>query len=114
MPPAASSSPRVTTLPTTTAASSTTVTGVSLCLLTTRPWPDTIAEVERVERMPFDRGVSTGLIREISESVHVNYIAANLAAVSPPARPWIPVVFTPLHGTAHTSVGDVLEAAGVP
>ena len=75
---------------------------------------DTIAEVERVERMPFDRGVSTGLIREISESVHVNYIAANIAAVSPPARPWIPVVFTPLHGTAHTSVGDVLEAAGVP
>ena len=51
---------------------------------------DTIAEVERVERMPFDRGVSTGLIREISESVHANYIAANLAAVSPPAIPGSP------------------------
>ena len=75
---------------------------------------EAIAKVERVERMPLDRGVANGLIRDLSEAVHTHYIAANLAAVTPPSHPWIPLVFTPLHGTAHTSVGDVLEAAGVP
>lgn len=75
---------------------------------------DAIAAVERVERMPFDRGIANGLIRDIHEAVHDHYIAANLDAVTPPSCPWIPMVFTPLHGTAHTSVGDVLRAAGVP
>lgn len=75
---------------------------------------DTIAAVQRVERMPFDRGVANGLIRPINDAVHENYIAANLAAVTKPACSWIPMVFTPLHGTAHTSVGDVLQTAGVP
>ena len=62
---------------------------------------DAIAAVERVERMPLDRGVANGLIRVINEAVHTNYITANLAAVAKPSRPWIPMVFTPLHGTAH-------------
>jgi phosphoglucomutase len=75
---------------------------------------DTIAAVDRVERMPFDRGVANGLIRDLDGTVHDRYIAANLSAVSVPDTPWVPMVFTPLHGTAHTSVGDLLEAAGVP
>ncbi len=75
---------------------------------------DIIAQVRRVERMPFDRGIANGLIREMPESVHANYLACNLAAAPSAAISWQPIVFTPLHGTADTSVGEVLRAAGVP
>ena len=73
-----------------------------------------IADVQRVERMSMDRGVANGLVRVLEPETHQRYIDANLSALRRKPQTLIPVVFTPLHGTADTSVGDVLEAAGVP
>ena len=73
-----------------------------------------IARVDRVERMSLDRATANGLIRTIQADVHDRYIAANLAVSRWPNARNIPVVFTPLHGTADTTVGDVLRQAGFP
>ena len=74
---------------------------------------DHIAGINRVERMPLDRGTANGLIRVLETEVHSRYIDANLAIIGGSTPPLIGVVFTPLHGTAASSVGDVLTAAGV-
>lgn len=73
-----------------------------------------IAKVDRVERMSLDRALANGLVREIPPEVHERYIEANLKLSRCPSARQMPVVFTPLHGTADTTVGDVLAAAGFP
>jgi len=73
-----------------------------------------IAEVDRVERMSLDRALANGLVREIPPEVHQRYIEANLKLSRCPSARQMPVVFTPLHGTADTTVGEVLVAAGFP
>jgi phosphoglucomutase/phosphomannomutase len=73
-----------------------------------------IAEVDRVERMSLDRALANGLVREIPPEVHQHYIEANLKVSRCPSARQMPVVFTPLHGTADTTVGEVLAAAGFP
>jgi len=73
-----------------------------------------IADVDRVERMSLDRALANGLVREIPSEVHGRYIEANLKLSRCPSARQMPVVFTPLHGTADTTVGDVLAAAGFP
>ncbi len=73
-----------------------------------------IEQVERIERMSLDRAIANGLVRIIPPDVHERYIEANLAISRRPSARNISVVFTPLHGTADTTVGDVLRAAGFP
>ena len=73
-----------------------------------------IASVDRVERMSLDRATANGLIRTIQKDVHDRYIQANLAISRRPLSRDIPIVFTPMHGTANTTVGDVLREAGFP
>jgi phosphoglucomutase len=73
-----------------------------------------IAAVKRVERMSIDRGIANGLVRALEPEVHSRYIETNLAILRRQTQALVPVVFTPLHGTADTTVGAVLTAAGVP
>ena len=73
-----------------------------------------IGRVERVERMSLDRATANGLIRTIPSDLHNRYIQANIAISRRPSARNISIVFTPLHGTADTTVGDVLRAAGFP
>jgi len=75
---------------------------------------ETIAGVDRIDRMSFDRGVSNGLIRVLDTEVHARYVTTAIRSTPPIQAKLIPIVFTPLHGTADTSVGDVLKGAGVP
>lgn len=71
-----------------------------------------IEAVETTERMSMDRAQANGLVRVIPTEVHSEYIAANLAVSRHPEARSTHVVFTPLHGTADTTVADVLSAAG--
>ena len=73
-----------------------------------------ISKVNRVERMSLDRATANGLIRIISPEVHQRYIDANIAISRTPSARNVSIVFTPLHGTADSTVGDVLRAAGFP
>jgi phosphoglucomutase len=75
---------------------------------------DFIKAVETTERMSMDRAQANGLVREIPEEIHGEYIAANLAVSRHPNARSTHIVFTPLHGTADTTVADVLDAAGFP
>ena len=75
---------------------------------------DFIAAVETTERMSMDRAQANGLVRVIPAEVHTEYIAANLAVSRHPDARSTHIVFTPLHGTADTTVADVLDAAGFP
>lgn len=73
-----------------------------------------IANIDRIERMSMDRASANGLVRIIPPEVHQRYIEANLAIGRKSSLRGIGIVFTPLHGTADSTVGDVLRAAGFP
>ena len=75
---------------------------------------EAIADVTRVERMSLDRGVASGLIRILDSEVHTRYVETTIRSARSQSNPLLPMVLTPLHGTADTSVGDVLKGAGVP
>ena len=71
-----------------------------------------VAEVDEVHRLPWERALDEGLIREIGADLHEAYLAANLAcSVAAEARS-AHVVFTPLHGTGDGTVAALLERAG--
>ncbi len=74
-----------------------------------------VRQVERVEyvEMPdFDTAKATGLISWIDPKVHEAYVSLNVEQSLAPSQRQARVVFTPLHGTADTSVGAVLQRAG--
>ena len=73
-----------------------------------------VEEVERVSkihRLSLAEALRTGQVLDLPESLHEAYIAHNLS-LSTSASRTAKIVFTPLHGTADTSVGDVLRRAG--
>lgn len=72
------------------------------------------AHVERVThiaQLDFAAAQATGLLTWVTPDVHEAYVALNLRQSLSPARQ-AHVVFTPLHGTATTTVGTVLRQAG--
>jgi phosphoglucomutase len=80
--------------------------------------PDDDAMSQHVERVTRIRSVSlreakaSGLIHVLPAEVHAEYIRINLdQSLHPDARA-ARVVFTPLHGTSDTTVGEVLRGAG--
>ena len=75
---------------------------------------ESIDGTDRIDRMSLDRGIANGLIRILEPEIHARYVAQTLRSCPSMPRQLIPMVFTPLHGTAEDSVGDVLKAAGVP
>ncbi len=73
-----------------------------------------VEAVTHIERMPIDRARAAGLVKVIGPEVHRAYLDANLRlSLNPQARS-AHVVFTGLHGTGRTTVGDVLKEAGFP
>jgi len=73
------------------------------------------AQVERVshvEGLDFAAAKATGLISWITPDVHEAYVALNVAQSLRPTARRAHLVFTPLHGTANTTVGAVLRQAG--
>jgi phosphoglucomutase/phosphomannomutase len=71
-----------------------------------------VEHVERVEGLDFADAKATGLLSWIPPEVHEAYVALNLAQALQPAARQARLVFTPLHGTADTTVGTVLQRAG--
>lgn len=71
-----------------------------------------VERVTHVEMPDFATAKATGLISWIDPEVHEAYVSLNVEQSLAPTSRQARVVFTPLHGTADTSVGAVLEQAG--
>ena len=72
---------------------------------------DEVEAVDTVNRLNWDVAVEQGLIGFLPASLHEAYVSLNLSLSSENSRS-ARIVFTPLHGTADSSLGDVLRAAG--
>jgi len=71
-----------------------------------------VERVAHVEMLDFAAAKSTGLLAWMTPDVHDAYVALNIAQSLRPTARRAHVVFTPLHGTANTTVGAVLRQAG--
>src|SRR5262249_46623521 len=71
-----------------------------------------VGRVSHIDLLDFAAAKATGLITWITPDVHEAYVALNMAQSLHPEARQAHVVFTPLHGTANTTVGAVLRQAG--
>lgn len=71
-----------------------------------------VEHVERIDLLDFPAAKATGLVSWIAPDIHQAYVALNLEQTLQPQARHSRVVFTPLHGTADTTVGAVLQQAG--
>jgi phosphoglucomutase len=71
-----------------------------------------VERVSHIDRLDFAAAKATGLITWVTPAVHEAYVALNMAQSLHPEARQAHVVFTPLHGTANTTVGTVLRQAG--
>lgn len=71
-----------------------------------------VAQVQKVQTMPFIQAIEQGHVSFISEQKRQRYIETNLKLVQGfPCKP-VRVAFTPMHGTGSTSVVPLLRKAG--
>ena len=77
---------------------------------------DAMDQVADVHLMPFADALNQGLIRNIPESLHRDYIEENVRLYGRgfTAVPGIPVVYTPLCGCGLRSAGAVMQKLGFP
>ncbi len=71
-----------------------------------------VERVSHIDILDFAAAQATGLITWITPEVHEAYVALNMAQSLYPKARQAHLVFTPLHGTANTTVGAVLRQAG--
>lgn len=71
-----------------------------------------VERVSHIDMLDVASAKATGLITWITPDVHEAYVALNMAQSLHPEARQAHVVFTPLHGTANTTVGAVLRQAG--
>jgi phosphoglucomutase len=71
-----------------------------------------VEHVDRVETLDFTAAKASGLIAWIAPEIHDAYVTLNVAQTLQPQARQARIVFTPLHGTADTTVGAVLQRAG--
>ena len=71
-----------------------------------------VERVSHIDILDFAAAQATGLITWVTPEVHEAYVALNMAQSLHPAARQAHLVFTPLHGTANTTVGAVLRQAG--
>ena len=71
-----------------------------------------VADITRVEALEFTAAKAGGLLSPLPPRVHEAYVALNVAQSLQPAARRARIVFTPLHGTADSTVGTVLRRAG--
>jgi phosphoglucomutase/phosphomannomutase len=70
-----------------------------------------VERVTHIQQLDFAAAQATGLLSWMTPEVHEAYVALNLRQSLSTTRQ-AHVVFTPLHGTANTTVGAVLRQAG--
>jgi phosphoglucomutase/phosphomannomutase len=71
-----------------------------------------VEHVEGIRQLDVVSAKASGLISWISPNIHDAYVALNVSQTLQPTARQACVVFTPLHGTADTTVGAVLQQAG--
>lgn len=71
-----------------------------------------VEHVDHIATMDFPAAEASGLITRMSPQVHEAYIALNVEQSLQPTARQTRLVFTPLHGTADGTVGEVLRRAG--
>ena len=71
-----------------------------------------VENVRHFATLGFDHAKATGLISTIPREIHESYIGMNLRQSLLPEVREARVVFSPLHGTGETNVGEVLKRAG--
>ena len=71
-----------------------------------------VERVSHIDILDFAAAQATGLITWVTPEVHEAYVALNMAQSLYPTARQAHLVFTPLHGTANTTVGAVLRQAG--
>ena len=71
-----------------------------------------VADTTQVEALDFAAAKASGLLSPVPSRVHEAYVALNVAQSLQPATRRARIVFTPLHGTADSTVGAVLRRAG--
>ncbi len=72
-----------------------------------------VDRVEHIATLTYANARATGRISDYAPEVHQAYLRANLDTLATKRRS-ARVVFTGLHGTGDTTVGEVLAAAGFP
>ena len=71
-----------------------------------------VADITRIEALDFTATKASGLLAPVPPRVHGAYVALNVAQSLQPTARRARIVFTPLHGTADSTVGAVLRQAG--
>jgi phosphoglucomutase len=71
-----------------------------------------VERVNRILSVTLDQAQSSGLIHSLPPEVHAEYVRTNIEQSLHPRARAARVVFTPLHGTSDTTVGEVLRGAG--
>jgi phosphoglucomutase len=71
-----------------------------------------VEKVEKIEDMPWSDAIESGLICDLPDGLHEAYVALNVGVSREPSARSARVLFSPLHGTGDSNVGDVLRAAG--
>jgi phosphoglucomutase/phosphomannomutase len=77
---------------------------------------EAMERVSDVGRLPFEEGLSQGLIRPIPPELHREYVQAYVKLYHGADKPQqgVQIVYTPLCGCGLTTVGDVLRELGFP
>lgn len=68
--------------------------------------------ISAISGLDFQAAKASGLVTWIAPTIHQEYIALNRRQRLQPAAGQASLVFTPLHGTATSTVGEVLRQAG--
>jgi len=71
-----------------------------------------VEKVEKIEDMAWQEAIETGMICDLPSGLHEAYVSLNVSVSREPSSRSARVLFTPLHGTGDSNVGDVLRAAG--
>jgi len=71
-----------------------------------------VENIESLDSMPFEEAVANGLVEWIPRSVHESYVTTNIATSIDTSLRSAKILFTPLHGTGWSSVGETLTRAG--
>lgn len=71
-----------------------------------------VEHVDHVDMPDFAAAKATELIFQVPPEIHAAYVALNVEQSLQPRARQSRLVFTPLHGTADTTVGAVLQQAG--
>ena len=71
-----------------------------------------VTGITRIKALDFAAVKASGLLSPVAPRVHEAYVALNMAQSLQPETRRAKIVFTPLHGTADSTVGAVLRRAG--